>query len=77
MKTLGSYLASQRIQKGMTQEELSVLLGYSTKQNISNYERSAAPVPKKIRKKLVKILDLDIDKCLEIELKQLMKNWGR
>lgn len=47
---LGAYLQELRIKKNLTQREVSLRLGYSSAQFISNFERGiAAPPAKKLR----------------------------
>jgi len=44
---LGAYLQELRIKKGLTQREVSLRLGYSSAQFISNFERGIAVPPRK------------------------------
>lgn len=52
---LGEYLYNKRIEANLTQREVSIALGYSSAQFISNFERGITPPP---LKKLVKLADI-------------------
>ena len=70
-----SYIAKlvkeKRIQhpKGLSQAELSNLLGYKNGQFISNVERGICAIPLKALKDLVKILEIPKDELVEAMLK--------
>jgi transcriptional regulator with XRE-family HTH domain len=65
---LGSYLAEQRKKAGLTQREVSLHLGYSSAQFISNFERGISSPPNKRLKSLVKLIDLKEDKLIKLSL---------
>jgi transcriptional regulator with XRE-family HTH domain len=65
---LGSYLAAKREKSGMTQREVSLELGYSAAQFISNFERGVAAVPLKRLKQLTKMMDLNEDDLIELTI---------
>ena len=58
-KALAQYLKSRREALDMTQNQLAKILGYSSAQIVSNWERGVIAVPFVMVKKLVRILDLD------------------
>lgn len=55
---LGDYLKYGREKSDLTQREVGKILGYSSAQFISNFERGIAPPPMKKLKKLVKLYKL-------------------
>ncbi len=56
---LGKLIRKAREEKGMTQLDLSTLLGYGSVQFVSLMERGVSKVPRATFKKLFKILDLN------------------
>ena len=54
-KSLTGYLKKCREKRGLSQKEVSVLLGYSSPQFISNWERGESDPPVKVLAKLAKI----------------------
>lgn len=65
---LGSYLQTMRIKAGLTQREVSLTLGYSSAQFISNFERGIAVPPLKKLKVLVKIYEMPVDTIMDMIL---------
>lgn len=65
---LGRYLKMQREAKGLTQLEVSKVMGYSSPQFISNWERGEAPPPLDAIRRLTGILKLDKMKVLNLYL---------
>ena len=57
--TLGKLLKQQRIQKNLTQGDVSKLLGYSSPQFVSNWERELARPPMETMGKLLDLYGID------------------
>lgn len=55
-KSIGTFLKSRRIERGLTQAELAKALGYSSPQFVSNWERGLCLPPLNIAPILVEIL---------------------
>ncbi len=68
-KILGDYLYEKRLAKEITQGDLATALGYASPQFVSNWERGLAKPPLETLKKLIKMLDLDVDELLTILMK--------
>lgn len=68
-ETLSNYLHQKRIAKNITQSNLASVLGYTSPQFISNWERGLAKPPFDTLRKMIKILDLDVDELVTILLK--------
>jgi transcriptional regulator with XRE-family HTH domain len=65
---LGAYLQTMRTKAGLTQREVSLALGYSSAQFISNFERGIAVPPLKKLKTLVKMYDMPVETVMEMIL---------
>jgi len=65
---LGEYLQSMRTKAGLTQREVSLALGYSSAQFISNFERGIAVPPLKKLKILVKMYDMPVEVLMDMIL---------
>ena len=77
-QSLGSYLKKKRIEAKVTQAEVANVLGYSTAQFISNFERGLCSPPLKHLKKIVKMYNIPPDEVIEIimdEQKKLLVKW--
>lgn len=72
---LGRFLKQQRESVGMTQGELSKILGYSNPQFISNWERGLSSPPPKIMAKLVDALDINENTILKIIMDEQRAYW--
>lgn len=68
-ETLSKYLHEKRVAKEITQGNLARMLGYASPQFVSNWERGLAKPPLSTLKKMIKILDLDVDELLTILMK--------
>jgi transcriptional regulator with XRE-family HTH domain len=66
--TLGEYLQTMRTKAGLTQREVSLTLGYSSAQFISNFERGIAVPPLKKLKVLVKMYDMPVETVMDMIL---------
>ena len=67
-KLLGSFLKEKRKEKGWTQEEFGVQVGYKSeaaKQSVSQIERGNAHIPKNKAGKFIKALSIDEQWLLE------------
>ena len=65
---LGEYLQKMRSRAGLTQREVSLALGYSSAQFISNFERGIAVPPLKKLKTLVKMYDMSAENVMSLIL---------
>lgn len=63
---LGAYLAEKRLSAGLSQREVSVALGYSSAQFISNFERGIASPPLKKMKILSKMYKLPVKEVVDL-----------
>lgn len=72
---LGRFLKAQRESVGMTQGELSRILGYSNPQFISNWERGLSSPPPKIMHKLVTTLGINETAFLKIIMDEQRAFW--
>ena len=57
-KELSECLKDAREAKGLTQRELAEMLGYTSAQFISNWERDVARLPLKITPRILRILGI-------------------
>ncbi len=60
------YLKDMRIKKGISQRELAEMLGYTSGQFVSNYERGMCPVPLEKVKDMIGLLNLDSTKVVNL-----------
>ena len=65
--SLGKLLKVKRLAKNLTQKDISNLLGYSSPQFVSNWERELARPP---LEKMAKLLD-----CYEIDRGEFIELW--
>lgn len=72
---LGKYIRTKRTEKGLSQGDLAKLLGYSSPQYISDWERGASGVPMKKLIAVARFLDIDhaelFDCLLEFSMEKL------
>lgn len=74
---LGEYLQKMRTEAGLTQREVSLALGYSSAQFISNFERGIAVPPLNKLKVLIKMYNMPVETVLNIILdteREIMSN---
>jgi hypothetical protein len=62
----GKFLKLAREKKGLSQNEVAKLLGYSTAQFISNLERGISPPPLKVLKLIKEIYELDSQELMSV-----------
>jgi transcriptional regulator with XRE-family HTH domain len=67
-KKIGNYFREKRLARGLTQEEVSGFLGYSSKQIISNWERGLCSPPLNQVSALIVLFNLDAKEVLELFL---------
>jgi transcriptional regulator with XRE-family HTH domain len=72
---LGSFLKKKRIQRGLTQKQVSDSFGFTTSQFISNLELAKSPPPPGVMKRLVKLYQLRLDEVLKVLLKEEDRFW--
>lgn len=65
---LGRYLQEMRHKAGLTQREVSIALGYSSAQFISNFEAGIASPPLAKLKQLVEMYKMPVDKLMALIL---------
>ena len=65
---LGRYLQEMRLKAGLTQREVSIALGYSSAQFISNFEAGIASPPLAKLKQLVEMYKMPTDKLMSLIL---------
>jgi transcriptional regulator with XRE-family HTH domain len=65
---LGGYLQEMRNKASLTQREVSLALGYSSAQFISNFERGIAVPPLKKLRVLVKMYDMPVETVMDMIL---------
>ena len=63
---VGAYLKEMREKSGLTQREVSIDLGYSSAQFISNFENGIAVPPLKKLRSLVRIYGMSPDKVMDL-----------
>jgi len=74
---LGEYLQTMRTKANLTQREVSLALGYSSAQFISNFERGIAVPPLKKLKVLVKMYEMPVETIMDMILdaeREIMSN---
>ncbi len=69
-EALGEYLQEMRIRAKLTQREVSLALGYSSAQFISNFERGLATPPLKKMKELIQMYRMSVDKVMNLILEK-------
>lgn len=67
---LGEYLKKRRIQKGLSQQEVADILGYSSSQFISNFECGIYSPPLKKLKILVHLYDLSVEMTMALIMEE-------
>jgi len=70
-------LKKKRIEAGLTQAEVAEMLGYTSSQFISNWERGLAKPPAFMLKSLAKIYKMDAKVLLDMLLESVTKNIER
>ena len=65
---LGEYLQVMRIKADLTQREVSLELGYSSAQFISNFERGISSPPLKKLKELIRMYRMPVEKVMSLVL---------
>jgi transcriptional regulator with XRE-family HTH domain len=65
-KKIGTYFRDKRLARGLTQEEVSGFLGYSSKQIISNWERGLCSPPLNQVSALIVLFNLDSKEVLDL-----------
>jgi transcriptional regulator with XRE-family HTH domain len=61
---LGIYLKEKRIEAGQSQAELATVLGYTSSQFVSNWERGICAPPGESLQKMIKLLKLSREKIV-------------
>lgn len=63
---LSQYLKEMRMKKGLTQREVSQILGYGSSQYLSNIERGQCPPSIDALAELASLYRLDINRTIEL-----------
>jgi transcriptional regulator with XRE-family HTH domain len=63
---LGAYLQEMRAKANLTQREVSLELGYSSAQFISNFERGITSPPLKKLKELIRMYKMPVEKVMNL-----------
>ena len=69
-KLVGSYLKNVRMDKGLTQSDVAVKLGYTSPQFISNIERGISKVPLKTLRHFIDLYQLNPEHLIETILEE-------
>lgn len=64
--SVGEFLREKRIAAGFTQRDVSLALGYSSAQFISNFERGIAVPPLNKLKTIVRMFKIDSSEIVEL-----------
>lgn len=70
MKQYGEFWRRARLRRGYSQKKLSLILGFSTAQFVSNVERGNSRYPLTLMSKLIRVLDLDPDAVVGLILRE-------
>jgi len=70
-KRLGIYLGDRRRAVGLSQIEVSKVLGYPNQQSVANWERGVAFPPVKKFKKLIKVYQISKDEFMSVILTEI------
>lgn len=65
---IGKYLKEKRTAAGLTQKQVSIHLGYSSPQFVSNWERGESLPPPPKLKKLVRLLKIPAEQLINMIL---------
>lgn len=63
---IGKMLRDARLKQGLSQSDVSRLMGYSNAQYISDWERARSPVPMNKLVQVAKVLGIDADKLFDL-----------
>ena len=66
LKTLGTFLKDARLSSGLSQNDVSRILGLATPQLISNWETGRSSPPMKHIEKLSRIYPMNIEKLFDL-----------
>jgi transcriptional regulator with XRE-family HTH domain len=66
LKTLGTFLKDARLSSGLSQNDVSRVLGLATSQLISNWETGRSSPPMKHIEKLSRIYPMNIEKLFDL-----------
>ena len=56
---MGAYLHKKRLERGLTQTQISLRLGYASAQHVSSFETGRCMPPKQHMARLIKLYGLD------------------
>lgn len=70
MRTLSSYLKEKRIERGLSQLDVAKVLGYSSPQFVSNWERGLVSPPLETIAVLVELYKVPPNEVIEYILKE-------
>jgi transcriptional regulator with XRE-family HTH domain len=72
-KTLGTYFQEKRSDKGLSQKDVADILGYSSAQFVSNWERGISAPPLEALPTLVKLYQIPTKEIVTLMLKEQEK----
>lgn len=70
---LHEYLSKKRLQAGLTQSDVAKVLGYTSAQFISNWERGLSAPPMEVFKKLSKCYNISVDELFQVFLHESLR----
>lgn len=76
MSSVGRLIREARIKRGLTQKDISDLLGFTTPQFVSNLEHSKSPLPANLIPKLSKILKIPKRELIEAHLEDYRTSYA-
>lgn len=74
---MGEYLRDLRLSAGLTQRQVSLTLGYSSAQFISNFERGIASPPLKKLSVMQKLYKADVSQLIKLALESEQKRLNK
>lgn len=81
MKLFGQYLKEKRTRVGMSQSDVSKLLGYSSSQFVSNWERGVSSPPLSIYTKLASLYQVSVEELfhesMEAKVRELRSSFKK
>lgn len=69
-RNVGNYLKQKRQDKGLTQSDVALKMGYGSPQFISNIERGISQVPIKALRSLIEIYGISPEEIVEVLIQE-------
>ena len=67
------YIKKSRVKAGLTQRQVASKLGYTSPQNVSNWERGLALVPMDSFVRLIKMYQIDKREALDVYMNEVIE----